>query len=117
MKKNIVLSAFILLLLAIGADVYLLFNAKIPFSNILYRNATGAPEILLNGVALFYKGEVEKKDTDLVQFQLSDTGDPLFKDRGIPEGKPKTPPFIYLKGENQKVYLYKYPKPPFSLGH
>ncbi|AEI42383.1 hypothetical protein KNP414_03844 [Paenibacillus mucilaginosus KNP414] len=39
----------------------------------------------------------------------------MYKSKGIPDGIPKTPPYIYLKQENE-VYEYTYPKPFFTVG-
>ncbi|WP_041617005.1 hypothetical protein [Paenibacillus mucilaginosus] len=117
MREKLIYAILTLLFLTLSVDGYLLFKGRIPYSNSLYRVATGAPIVSMDGVVLFYGGKIgeEVNEEDLVQFRLSDNGIALYKSKGIPDGIPKTPPYIYLKQENE-VYEYTYPKPFFTVG-
>ncbi|WP_429310996.1 hypothetical protein [Paenibacillus mucilaginosus] len=99
MRKRLIYAILTLLFLTLSVDGYLLFKGRIPYSNCLYRVSTSAPKVSIDGVVLFYGGKIgdEVNEANLVQFRVSDNGIPLYKDKGIPDGIPKTPSYIYLR--------------------
>ncbi|WP_281889693.1 hypothetical protein [Paenibacillus sp. YYML68] len=113
MKKNVNVLLGILLSSIIIVDTYLLFNAKVPITNQLYRYISGAPEVHMKGKLLLYRGALH--NVDLVQYIDSDQGLQLYKDLGVPDRIPKLPPYLYVK-KDHKIYQYKIPKSPFTIG-
>ncbi|MDO3679837.1 hypothetical protein [Paenibacillus ehimensis] len=106
MRKKIIISITTLIVLGIIVDVSLWLTGNVPVTNTIYRTISGAPYLKLNEKTLFFSGTVQDVPTEF--FSQTSDGIKLYRAKGVPSEI--TPPWIYVRKDDNLFYLYRYPK-------
>ncbi|WP_047154731.1 hypothetical protein [Aneurinibacillus tyrosinisolvens] len=113
MKKR-VYTAFWSLLIFLMMDLYLWANAYVPITNHLYRIASLAPAVHVNGKLLIYNGTLNFTSVPMIPYKESDEAHQLFQTQESPyinaPSDNNTVSWIVLPYSNEKAFMYSYPK-------